>query len=58
MPKGDDSKQKAFQMWNEGRTLNEIIRASTAKPESLKDWVLQWERGKQRTWTPQIHESE
>ena len=57
MPFKDDSKRKCFKVWLEGRALKDIQKDSTAKPENLRAWVLDWERGKQQTWTAEIKRS-
>jgi hypothetical protein len=31
------------------------VNAATGdKPSSIKDWIVDWERGKQGTWTPAL----
>ena len=52
----DESKIKCVELWKDGASLREIQNQVTAKKESVKDWVLQWERGKQGTWDPIITE--
>ena len=50
----DASKIKCFNLWKSGASLKHIEQQVTAKPESVRDWVLQWERGKQGIWEPKI----
>ena len=59
MPKGNQSKIGAFRMWLEGRTVTEMIQAlpPDTQPRSIRQWVIEWERGRQRIWTPQVHDS-
>ena len=58
MALGDKTKKPAFEMWEAGKSLKEIqekiCRATTTKPGSVKGWILDWERGKQSSWTPVI----
>lgn len=53
----DGSKVKCFKMWLEGATLKRMQEQSTAKPETVRQWVLQWERGRQGKWKAKIKES-
>ena len=48
----DGSKAHAFQMWINGKTLQEIILRSTAEETTVRGWVLDWERGRQQDWIP------
>ena len=50
----DESKEKAFVMWKAGKSLSEIQDKSTALPLSVKDWIREWERGRQGAWRPSI----
>ncbi len=58
MALGDKTKEPAFEMWLAGHPLSVIQRTvckgTTTKPASVKGWVLDWERGEQKTWTPNI----
>ncbi len=54
MPTGDQSKEFAFQMWREGKKLSESQERSTAKLQTVKDWIREWERGKQGVWQPSL----
>jgi hypothetical protein len=53
----DDSKRKCFKAWLNGLPLKTIQDDSTAKRETVRAWVLDWERGHQGTWTPDIKRS-
>ena len=60
MPRGDKTKEPAFRMWLQGKPLKEIQREMQKKgtlPSSVAGWILDWERGKQRDWTPKSTES-
>ena len=54
MPKGDKTKEPAFKLWLEGKSLEdiqeEIARTSKTQASSVAGWVRDWERGKQATW--------
>ena len=56
MAQEDNTKEPAFKMWKEGKSLIEIqsVIGSSSKTlsSSITDWVRDWERGKQNTWTP------
>jgi len=58
MPKGDKTKEPAFAMWLAGRSLEEIqreiCRNSGTLLSSVKGWILDWERGRQRKWLPEL----
>jgi len=58
MAHGDKTKIVAFQMWLAGQPLAQIQqsikRMSTTKPSSVKGWINDWERGKQKMWTPKV----
>ena len=58
MALGDKTKEPAFEMWLAGHPLPFIQRTvrkdTTTEPSSVKGWVLDWERGKQKTWRPKI----
>jgi hypothetical protein len=41
-------------MWKAGKSLSEIQAKSTAKPISVKDWIREWEGGKQGAWDAPI----
>lgn len=61
MPRGDRTKASAFQLWRDGKTLEEIQRAigarSKTKPSSVAGWVRDWGRGRQGTLAPKIKTS-
>jgi hypothetical protein len=50
MPHGDRSKEMAFEMWKAGKRLSEIQDKSTAKPDTVRTWITEWERGSQGVW--------
>jgi hypothetical protein len=58
MPKGDRTKELSFRLWKEGKALTEIqaqiCRDSKPLEESVKQWVIEWERGRQGRWEPNI----
>ena len=58
MALGDKTKKPAFEMGEAGKSLEEIqeeiCRTTTTKPGSVKGWILDWERGKQASWSPVI----
>lgn len=60
MPRGDDTKTLAFALWRKGKTVQEIQReignASEPKPTSVRGWIVDWERGCQRIWTPALRD--
>ena len=56
MPQGDKSKEECFRLWMQGKSIREIKRATTAKHESIKTWVREWERGVHETWHVNLKE--
>ena len=58
MPKGDRAKELSFRLWKEGKSLAEIQAQicgdSKTLQENVKQWVAEWERGRQATWKPEI----
>lgn len=58
MRREDETKTVAFSLWLKGRSIKQIeaaIRARPgAKPSSVSGWILDWERGRQMTWEPNI----
>jgi hypothetical protein len=58
MPSKSGGKKAAYPMWLAGQTVTTIQKAVNAatgdKPSSIKDWIVDWERGKQGTWTPAL----
>jgi len=58
MPKGERTKELSFRLWKEGKSLAEIqslvCRDSKTLFESVKEWVTEWERGRQGKWKPEI----
>lgn len=56
MPRGDKSKEECFVMWKQGKSIREIKLGTTAKHETIKMWVREWERGANGTWDVSIKE--
>lgn len=60
MPIGDKTKKPAFMLWLTGKPLADIQKAvcspSGTKPNSVRGWVQDWERGKQGKWVPNMSE--
>ena len=58
MPKGERTKELSFRLWKEGKSLIEIQAkiSGESKPlqESVKQWITEWERGRQGKWDPDI----
>jgi len=60
MPIGDQTKEIAFELWRQGRPLEDIQERIRQQPDadtlprSVKNWVRDWERGAQKTWTPTL----
>jgi hypothetical protein len=58
MPKGERSKELSFRLWKEGKSLREIqaqiFGESKTLQESVKQWIVEWERGRQGKWAPDI----
>lgn len=58
MPRGDETKEIAFKLWRDGRSVQEIQReidgVSGTRPGSVRGWILDWERGSQRAWAPTL----
>lgn len=58
MPHGSKGKKLAYPQWFVGKPVSAIQKAVCAvtgdKPSSVKGWILDWERGKQGTWTPTL----
>jgi hypothetical protein len=58
MPTGERSKELSFRLWKEGKSLTEIQAQisgeSKALQESVKQWITEWERGRQGKWDPDI----
>jgi hypothetical protein len=56
MPRGDKTKEAAFKLWLEGKGLkhiqDQIAAGSGTEPGSVRGWVLDWERGQQKLWSP------
>ncbi len=59
MARGDKTKKPAFEMWKTGKALKEIQKVicqkTSTEPGSVRGWILDWERGRQESWVPNIH---
>jgi hypothetical protein len=57
MPRGEQIKEPAFQMWLKGIPVPDIQRATCGRSKVLQGrvagWIKEWERGTQRTWSPE-----
>jgi len=55
----DRTKALTFRLWAEGKSLAEIqailCKPGGTEPEGIKGWVTEWERGKQKIWTPKAN---
>jgi hypothetical protein len=58
MPRGEKTKQVAFQLWKDGKSLREaqatIGKISNTLAHSVSGWFLDWERGSQQLWEPTL----
>jgi hypothetical protein len=58
MMKGDRTKKLSFRLWKKGKSVDEIqtqiCRNSKQLEESVKQWVTEWERGRQVRWEPEM----
>lgn len=58
MPKGDRAKKLSFRLWTEEKSLAEIqakiCGESEILPSSVQDWIVEWERGRQKKWEPEM----
>src|SRR5713101_5590656 len=56
--RGITLKNVTFRRWLEGKSVDQIEReicgASRTQPESVKQWIREWERGCQGKWEPDI----
>jgi hypothetical protein len=53
MPKGDETKKLAFDLWTEKTPPDQIEKqccAKGAESASVKQWLREWERGHQKEW--------
>ena len=54
MPRGDHAQRPAFEMWREGKSLEEITeeicQICGTLPGTVRGWVKDWERGRQSLW--------
>jgi len=54
MPWGDGSKERCFQLWLQGRSVDDMAKRVPSERHSIRNWVLDWERGKQRKWRAEV----
>ena len=58
MPRGDKTTELAFRLWLQRMSLpgiqTRISQESETQPTSVAGWVRDWERGAQRSWTPDL----
>ena len=58
MTKGERTKKLSFRLWAESKSLAEIqtmiCGESETPPSSVKEWIVEWERGRQRKWEPEV----
>ena len=58
MLKGERIKELSFRLWSEGKSLAsiqaKICGGSEIAPNSVKEWIVEWERGRQGKWAPEI----
>lgn len=57
MPRQEHTrKEQCFDLWRQGKNVDQIIDDMKRKlaPKSIRQWVREWERGKQETWEPQL----
>lgn len=58
MPRGDDTKKVAFKLWTQGESLKRIQDQIEARSDTLRGsvrgWILDWEREREKAWTPRL----
>jgi len=58
MPTGERTKELSFRLWKEGKSLRDVqaqvCRDSKTLEESVRQWVTEWERGRQGKWEPEL----
>jgi hypothetical protein len=62
MPSGERTKELSFRLWVEGKSVVEIQqqigRDSVTLRSSVSEWIIEWERGRQATWKPELSKIE
>jgi len=62
MPKGERTKKLSFRLWTEGKSVAEtqakICGESEIPPSSVKEWIVEWERGRQKNGSPRFQTDE
>jgi hypothetical protein len=55
---GERIKELSFRLWTERKSLGaiqaKICGGSETPPSSVKEWIVEWERGRQRKSEPEI----
>ncbi|MGH7256014.1 MAG: hypothetical protein ACREI3_09575 [Nitrospirales bacterium] len=46
------AKERCFEMWAARRPFTEIFQRINAREATIRNWILEWERGAQQTWDP------
>jgi len=41
-------------MWKAGKPFREIYKRTNVRAATVTNWIREWERGTQRTWTPDM----
>jgi len=54
MPQRHQAKEICFEMWKAGKPFKEIYKRTNANAATVTNWIREWERGAQRTWTPDM----
>jgi hypothetical protein len=56
--KGERTKKLSFRLWAEGKSLPEVQAKICSElgilASNVEEWILEWERGRQRKWEPEI----
>jgi hypothetical protein len=62
MPTGERTKELSFRLWVEGKSVAEIQqqigRDSVTLRSSVSEWIIEWERGRQAKWKPELSKIE
>jgi len=62
MPTGERTKELSFRLWLEGKSVAEIQqqmgRDSVTLRISVSEWIIEWERGRQAKWKPELSKTE
>jgi len=59
---GERTKELSFRLWLEGKSVAEIqqqiCRDSVTLRGGVREWIMEWERGRQAKWKPELSEIE